>query len=93
MSTRSSREIDELTAAQQARLDAIAERIDELEDRPTAWPEETLAIAGAVVTLGRDGDVSIHAGYVKPEDGRREKRGWSPKPERRKGGDVPSLPP
>jgi ParB family chromosome partitioning protein len=72
-------EIDDLDAEQQARYDAAMERIDELEDRDTVWPAETLAIAGAVVTLGRDGEAAIHYGYVKPED--------APKKAKRKPGD------
>ncbi|HLJ45466.1 MAG TPA: ParB/RepB/Spo0J family partition protein [Bryobacteraceae bacterium] len=61
-------ELDELDDDQQARLDAIEERLDELDNRETVWSPETLAIAGAVVTLGRDGKAAIHCGYVKPED-------------------------
>lgn len=61
-------EIEEPDAEQEARFETITERIDVLEDRPEMWPAETLAIAGVVVTLGHDGDASIHAGYVKPED-------------------------
>jgi len=61
-------EIDEPTEDQQARFDAISERIEELEDRPLLWSPETLAIAGAVVSLGPDGDADIHRGFVKPED-------------------------
>jgi len=81
--------IEEPNDEQQARLDTITERIEQLEDRPTAWPEETLAIAGAVVTVGHDGEVSIHAGYVKPEDAPEGEAGQASKPEGRKGGDVP----
>ena len=61
-------QLDELDAEQQQRFDAIGDRIDELEDRTDVWPPETLAIAGAIVTLGPDGDPSVHAGYIKPED-------------------------
>ncbi len=58
----------ELDEDQQSRLDAITERIDELRNRDTAWPAETLAIAGAVVTLGSNGKADIRYGYIKPED-------------------------
>ena len=61
-------EIEENDDQEQARMDAISERMNEIEDRPTSWSPETLAIAGAVVTLGRDGEASIHSGLVKPED-------------------------
>jgi ParB family chromosome partitioning protein len=61
-------QLDELDAAQQERFDAIGERIDEYENRPDIWPSETLAIAGAIVTLGADGEPSVQRGYIKPED-------------------------
>jgi ParB family chromosome partitioning protein len=80
--------IDEPDAEQQARLDFVTERIEQLEDRPTAWPPETLAIAGAVVTLGYGGEASIYAGYVKPEDAP-EGEVAEATPKRRKGSDVP----
>jgi ParB family chromosome partitioning protein len=61
-------EIREPDGEQQARLDAITERIEALENGPTTWPPETLAIAGVVVSLGHDGEASIHTGLVRPED-------------------------
>lgn len=61
-------EIEELDDEQQARLDALTERLDELQDTADVWPAETLAIAGAVVTLGSDGEADIRYGYVRPED-------------------------
>src|SRR5581483_9122108 len=61
-------EIDELDDSQQQRFDALTARIENLEDGPTTWPAETLAIAGAVVTLGFNGEEDIRHGYVKPED-------------------------
>ena len=72
-------EIDELDAEQRARYDGVIERVDELEDREGAWPAETLAIAGAVVSLGFHGEADIHYGYVKPED--------APKKTKHKAGD------
>jgi ParB family chromosome partitioning protein len=61
-------ELDELDDGQQERYDAVTARIEELEDGPTTWPAETLAIAGAVVTLGFHGEEDIRCGYVKAED-------------------------
>jgi ParB family chromosome partitioning protein len=61
-------EIEEPDDEQQARLAAITERIEALENGPKTWPPQTLAIAGAVVTLGHAGEASVHAGLVKPED-------------------------
>jgi ParB family transcriptional regulator, chromosome partitioning protein len=61
-------EIEELSEDQQARLDAVNERLDELDNREDVWSPETLAIAGAIVSLGHDGRPDIHRGFVKPED-------------------------
>jgi ParB family transcriptional regulator, chromosome partitioning protein len=61
-------EIEENDEAQQARMDAITERMEEIEDGPMIWPPEILAIAGAVVTLGHSGEESVYAGLVRPED-------------------------
>ena len=60
--------IEELSEDQEARLEAVNERLDELDDREAAWSPETLAISGAVVSVGRDGSPEIHRGFVKPED-------------------------
>jgi ParB family transcriptional regulator, chromosome partitioning protein len=61
-------EIEELDDEQQARLDALNDRLDELQDTADVWPAETLSISGAVVTLGSDGEADIRYGYVRPED-------------------------
>lgn len=61
-------EIEDLSEDQQSRLDAIHERLDELDDRATVWSPETLAIAGAIVSLRSDGEADIRRGFVKPED-------------------------
>jgi ParB family chromosome partitioning protein len=50
------------------RLEEITARIEEIEDREENWTPETLAIAGAIVSIGYDGKAQIHRGYVKPED-------------------------
>jgi ParB family chromosome partitioning protein len=50
------------------RLDEIAARIEEIEDREENWTPETLDIAGAVLTVDYDGQVHIRRGYVRPED-------------------------
>jgi ParB family chromosome partitioning protein len=60
--------IEELDGDQEARLDVINERVDELNDRESVYTPETLAIAGAVVALGPDGKAAVHCGYVRPED-------------------------
>jgi ParB family transcriptional regulator, chromosome partitioning protein len=50
------------------RLDAIQARIDELEDTETAYTPDTLALAGAIVTIGSGGAPEILRGLVRPED-------------------------
>ena len=51
-----------------ARLDAIEERITELEDTESAYTPDVLAIAGAMVTIGHDGELEVIRGLVRPED-------------------------
>lgn len=65
----------ELTDEQQARFDAITERIEEIEDRDSAWTPEALATAGAVVSIGYRGDLDIEEGLVCPEDQPRTPQG------------------
>lgn len=50
------------------RLDEIEEAIDKLNDRDEIWPPETLAIAGAVVTLAHDGSVTVERGLIRRDD-------------------------
>lgn len=50
------------------RLDEIEEAVETLHERDEIWPPDTLAIAGAVVTIGHDGKVAIERGLVRPED-------------------------
>jgi ParB family chromosome partitioning protein len=58
----------ELTDEQTARLDAITARCDEIEDREKIWHPDTVAIAGAIVSIGHDGEPEINRGFVRPED-------------------------
>jgi ParB family chromosome partitioning protein len=50
------------------RLDEIEERMSELEDTESAFTPDTLAIAGAVLTIGRDGELEVVRGLVREED-------------------------
>lgn len=50
------------------RLDEIEEAIEKLNDRDEVWPPETLAIAGAVVTIGHDGKADVERGLIRSED-------------------------
>jgi ParB family transcriptional regulator, chromosome partitioning protein len=59
----------EMTDEQSERVDEIDARIDEIEGgQETAWPEGTFEVAGAVVTLGYDGNADITRGLVRPGD-------------------------
>lgn len=50
------------------RLDAIEARIEELDDTETAYAPDVLALAGAIVTIGHDGELKVMRGKVRPED-------------------------
>ena len=50
------------------RLDELQELIETINDREEVWTPETLAIGGAVVTIGYDGKTTIERGLVRPED-------------------------
>jgi ParB family chromosome partitioning protein len=50
------------------RLDEIEARINELEKTESAYGPDTLAIAGAIVTLKANGETEILRGVVRPED-------------------------
>ena len=52
----------------EARMGAIEERIEELNDQPRKYREEEIALAGAVVSLGGNGQPSIYRGLIRPED-------------------------
>jgi ParB family chromosome partitioning protein len=67
-------EIEEPDSDQDARLEAINDRLDTLNSRESVWTPETMAIAGAVVTLGTDGKAAVHCGFVRPEDAPPRKR-------------------
>ena len=57
-----------------ARLDEIEARISELEETEYAYTPDVLAIAGAIVTIGRNGEPEILRGIVRPEDEPEEER-------------------
>ena len=61
----SSDEHDEETIA---RLDAIEARIDEIEGTEYAFTPETMAVAGAIVSIGHDGNVEVTRGLIRRED-------------------------
>jgi ParB family chromosome partitioning protein len=52
------------------RLDEIQERIDVLSASAETWSPDTLAVAGAIVTIGYDGELRVERGLVRKEDRR-----------------------
>jgi ParB family chromosome partitioning protein len=58
-------EIDPVTEARLAETEA---RLDELNDRESAFTPEDITIAGCVVSIGYDGKHEVHRGYILPED-------------------------
>ena len=50
------------------RLDAINAEIGKLADRPLVFEPADMAIAGAFVSIERDGSLCVERGYVRPED-------------------------
>lgn len=53
---------------QPERLEELEELIETFNDREEVWPPETIAIGGAVVTIGYDGKIEIERGLIRPED-------------------------
>ena len=61
----------ELTDAVIEEAERIETRLDEIEGAVEAramWRREDFAIAGCIATIGRDGQLQVIAGLVKPED-------------------------
>ncbi len=62
---------DELTDAVIEEAERIEARLDEIEGAVEAramWRREDFAMAGCIATIGRDGELQVIAGLVKPED-------------------------
>ena len=83
-------DIEEPDAEQQLKLDDVTQRIDAIEDRDMVWPQEVLAIAGAVVNVGHNGEAAIHYGLVRPEDV--PETPSNRKPAKKGGGGEASIP-
>jgi ParB family chromosome partitioning protein len=66
-------EWDDESGEENPRLDEITRRMEELEGGEKSWQPDTIAIAGAVVSIGHDGKAEINYGYVKPEDAPKKK--------------------
>lgn len=51
-----------------AEIEALSDKIDALSEGTPVWQPDDIAIAGAVISIGRAGKVSIERGLVRPED-------------------------
>lgn len=63
------------------RLDRLQQRIDEISELGQSWSAEALATAGAVVSIGYDGEVRIERGLVRKEDARKRAISSEPAPD------------
>jgi len=56
------------TQAMQRRLGELRSRLRQLDEKYMAWTPGMTALAGAIVTVDRDGNVVVHRGLVRPQD-------------------------
>ena len=61
-------EVEDLSEVESDRLDKVNERLDALENRPVQFTDETKLIAGAVISLGYNGEIEVERGLVRKED-------------------------
>jgi ParB family transcriptional regulator, chromosome partitioning protein len=52
----------------EARMQAIEERLDDIDAMTRLWPNELKARAGAVIYLSHEGKAEIERGLIRPED-------------------------
>lgn len=50
------------------RLTELRPQLRRLEEKYAAWTPDILALAGAIVTLERNGEIVVHRGLVRPQD-------------------------
>ena len=63
-----SAEAEELTEEQDRRMGEIEAAIEQLNERPIVFDSADVAIAGAFVSIDRDGRLSVQRGFVRAED-------------------------
>jgi ParB family chromosome partitioning protein len=61
-------EAGEATNADEARVEEIRKRVDELTDIPPVYRAEEIAIAGCYVFLDYNGNLKLEAGFIRPEN-------------------------
>jgi ParB family chromosome partitioning protein len=62
---------DEDAEEAEARMQAVEERLDEIDAMTRLWPDALKARAGAVVYLSHEGKAEIERGLIRPEDANR----------------------
>ncbi|MGH6678362.1 MAG: ParB/RepB/Spo0J family partition protein [Bradyrhizobium sp.] len=70
-----------------SRIDEIEDRIRDLENGERIFTPETLSIAGAIVTIGHNGEPEVIRGLVRPEDAPKQSRNAA----REKGDSAPAF--
>ena len=63
-----SAEAEELTDEQDRRMAEIEAAVEEINDRPIVFDPADVAIAGAFVTIDRNGQLQVERGFVRAED-------------------------
>ena len=58
---------DKAAQALQDQMDELGKVLDSIEHSLLSYPSETMALAGAVVSLDHEGGVLVHRGLLKPE--------------------------
>ena len=61
-------EEDEIPAEVEERLQAINRELVALDDRPLTYDRADVAMAGAFISLGHDGTLTVERGFVRPND-------------------------
>ncbi|MGE0061419.1 MAG: ParB/RepB/Spo0J family partition protein [Xanthobacteraceae bacterium] len=74
--------------AEQSR-DAIGQRIEQIEASAERWTQDALSIAGAVLTVDRDGEIEVRRGLVRPSDASKAKKARKATPQDKQAGDKP----
>jgi ParB family chromosome partitioning protein len=75
-----------------ARLSELQAQIDALEAKQERWSVQTLAIAGAIITIDYHGNVDIRRGLIRPEDARKAKAAAKAETDAAASGEAPEKP-
>lgn len=84
-----SREEDEDVSGDEARIEALEEQMEDIEDRAMSFSPAMLALAGCVVAVGHEG-IIVTRGLVKPEDQKAVRSASKPQSEDGQGDEAPA---